>query len=385
MTRWVLHAGYSKTGTTALQEFLATRRTALLGRGVLYPDATIAGLPLRMENHNAVAGALAGLPEERGITAERYFQQFSRSAAARPNLDLVILSAEGFSGHPNVVLYPTETAFREAEDHYIGALRALTRPHEVEIVLYLRRQDHWLNTSANQQIKFEGRNAGPAFDTMEEFLAIQKPRLDYLTSLDCWVAHFGAVNVTVRPYESAQLRDNSVISDFMALIGRPDIAEPTGPQAKPANPGLSDDVLEFKRRINPTLRSRSEIEAVGDMLTRISVDMGGNSSSLLNPALRHAIVEEYEPVNREIARRYLGRSDGRLFLEPWPEATDPWEPYPGLSPETEAEIARRLHLRRASLSGQALILRKRLGAALRDSSPKTHLLMRALRGALSWR
>ena len=384
MPRWIFHTGYSKTGTTALQGFLATGRAGLKNQGILYPDIRYAGLRLGLENHNAIAGTLAGLRPPHGITAEGYFNQFRAQVAARPGCDLVVLSAEGFTGHPNVLLCDTEAAFRAAENTYIARLRALAGDDDVTIVVYLRRQDHWLNSTANQRIKFEGRNAGPAFDTIERFYDLQKPRLDYLTSLDCWASHFEAGNMIVRPYETAQLTGGSVVSDFFTAINRPGIATlaPAPDRVKPVNPGLSRDVLEFKKRLNPAIRSAFEAEALGDLLSGISAEMGGRIEPLLPPALRRAIVEEYAPGNREIARKYMGRADGGLFHEPWPDADAPWTPYPGLSPEIETEIASRLRARRGSLSGRAFMLRKRAGSALHNRLPRMRLLALALRQSL---
>ena len=56
---------------------------------------------------------------------------------------------------------------------------------------------------------------------------------------------------------------------------------------------------------------------------------------LLPPKARHAILDYYEESNRNVAREYLGRADGRLFYDPRRPA-GPHEPYPGL---TVAELA----------------------------------------------
>jgi hypothetical protein len=45
----------------------------------------------------------------------------------------------------------------------------------------------------------------------------------------------------------------------------------------------------------------------------------------------------------KLAREYLGRPDGALFLEPWPSGRDAWTPYPGLSAERAAALAFHVH------------------------------------------
>jgi hypothetical protein len=382
MTVWSLHVGYSKTGTTALQRFLAERRKDLLARGVLYPDARYAGLPLGMESHNEIAGGLAAVRGRRAPAVSSFFRQLHKRASAQPGVERVVLSAEGFTGHPNVLLYASEDDFRAAEIDYISELRALIGGTDTRIIVYLRRQDHWLEASANQRVRYEGRNAGPPFSTAEDFLARQSPRLNYLRSLECWAEHFGAENLIVRPYEPAQIDGGSVIRDFLGLIGLPELAHAATSADRRDNPGLSRDVLEFKRRLNLTLRSRTEAEVLGEHLSAISMEMGGRVAPLLSPALRRAILEECEPGNRTIAQRYLGRESGNLFEEPWPDVDAPWEPYAGLTPETEAEISRRLTLRQSSAGGQLMTARKRISFALQDHLPQVQMLARALRHGL---
>ena len=49
------------------------------------------------------------------------------------------------------------------------------------------------------------------------------------------------------------------------------------------------------------------------------------------PVLRRALVEEHLADYAWIARRFLGREDGRLFLEPLPDPSAPWTPPEPLS------------------------------------------------------
>jgi hypothetical protein len=55
--------------------------------------------------------------------------------------------------------------------------------------------------------------------------------------------------------------------------------------------------------------------------------------SLLSPRERLDIVKFFDESNQKVAREYLGREDGKLFYEPWPDPNEPWEPYEGLTVE----------------------------------------------------
>ncbi len=58
MARYVIHIGYGKTGTTALQTFLAANRASLRKHGIVYPEFRRDGVALGIDNHNALGFAL---------------------------------------------------------------------------------------------------------------------------------------------------------------------------------------------------------------------------------------------------------------------------------------------------------------------------------------
>jgi hypothetical protein len=50
------------------------------------------------------------------------------------------------------------------------------------------------------------------------------------------------------------------------------------------------------------------------------------------------LIDHNLPCEREIARKFMGREDGRIFLDPLPDPNMAWEPYQGLSMEKAMPI-----------------------------------------------
>ncbi|MFN3937461.1 MAG: hypothetical protein ACK4KW_07760 [Gemmobacter sp.] len=386
MTRFVLHIGTAKTGTTALQAYLARNRRALLAAGTLYPDLRLWGLPLGLKNHNALSAEVAGRRSGIGITAEAAFDQL-RDQAAKAGVQQVVLSAEGFTGHPDALLFDTEAAFREAEAAYIARLRALLDGAEVRVLVYLRRQDLWLESLANQRIKYAGTNSGPSFSTIEEFARGLAPRLDYRRSLSVWAATFGEDALMVRPYERPSLEGGSVITDALAQIGLAGFTGTDVPAGdlRAANTALSRDVLEWKIRLDqaePGRRRRSEREFLADALREISAEMGGAVLPLMSPRQARDLLDTHATGNAEIARRWMKRPDGRLFTAPEPDGTEPPAAWHGLSPEVAAEIDARLAAKRASPQGRRRLRELRLAEAIQHQPQWLRACLRLVRDRL---
>ena len=55
--------------------------------------------------------------------------------------------------------------------------------------------------------------------------------------------------------------------------------------------------------------------------------------SLFSPQERLEIINRYLPQYEIIAKKYLKRTDGKLFYEPLPDPGEPWKSYEGLTVE----------------------------------------------------
>jgi hypothetical protein len=277
-----LHIGMQKTGTTALQISMAADRPALVQAGILYPSGSL-GLGLADANaHHYLAHAMQERRYGHTPAADfRHVPQYCRmiaQAAAAFSGDTV-LSSEDFSRLPRTG---------------IARLRPLLPP-ETKIVIYLRRQDHWIDSLYGHALKF-----GTAPD-LPAFIANQRRRLNYERFLADWSAVFGAENIIVRAYER-EARQN-LWADFCQALGRP--------AARTALVGLRrdntrlaawqiallDDVPdpETRRRLRRLIEQHNCAQDTSDRLHHLPVEMARD------------LIARHQTSNRVVAQRFLHR------------------------------------------------------------------------------
>jgi tetratricopeptide (TPR) repeat protein len=208
----ILHIGLPKTGTSAIQHFLVTRRKALLRQGFCYPS-TPGG-----SNHVALAAAAAlhGKPRKwqdevkqkaMGVPPrlEDFWQQFhDEITALPPQIGTVILSAERFSSQ------------LDSQDK-IENLRAALEPlfADMRVIVYLRRQDTHATSAYSQMLRF-GIIEPPALD---QPLSRYRGFYDYESFLARWTAVFGRDAMTPRLFERAAMAEGDAVADFTRFCG----------------------------------------------------------------------------------------------------------------------------------------------------------------------
>jgi len=174
--RLTLHAGLHKTGTTTLQRALHASRDTLAAQGVFYPDppeGTAHNRFFRPELAHELGHALAA---------------FYRSECAR-----LLLSAEDLASH---FLRP---------DRAEAIRSTFARAFEIDVVIYLRRQDR-LKESVYAEIVKRGFTGPIEADDHYE--------LDFLRRLDALAATFGAEALRVRTFREDRADPGWLVRDF---------------------------------------------------------------------------------------------------------------------------------------------------------------------------
>jgi hypothetical protein len=287
-----LHLGLSKTGSSFIQTVLHAHRDVLLGQGYLYPQTGIFGgahkllaVPFLSDERKTFADVTPHLKNDPDQLFLRLEQEFRQSGAEK-----VVLSSEYFA---------------EAEDlsRLKEALGRLALP--VTIVVYLRRQDRWIEAGYNQAVK-----AG--LEARKLVLGSQySERHDFEAFLDRWARVFGLEAIVVRTFEQAVER-HGILKSFLEVLGAqlPDEEEVSGDR----NERLDARLLEFRRIENAIGLSHSTLAQIAN--ARVSALGGGRESGLLAPEERRRFLECYAESNARVARRYLKRPDGVLFEPP---------------------------------------------------------------------
>lgn len=323
--RVILHIGQHKTGSKALQSALYANQTHLAERRMAYPvPAAVAGplRPWQMNHHTlfeTVRSEARGLASETSVRACLERMRGASETAA----DTMILSSEDLFDmhtahdadfHPELVAAGSRTLARELAGFATS----------VDVVCYLRRQDHLLAAHYAQFIK----GSSTHHPTFAEFQAAFAPRLDYDAILAHWEAAFGADAVTIAAYEPAIMPGGIVADFFRRALGLepPAVTAPYPDDLEAVNVTPSRDHVEYMRHLN----RRSSLglpvvprEHVLESAFRDRVGGAVGIAAWMSPGARVALLRGHEAGNRRIAARHGIRGD--LFVERPPAASDPWD------------------------------------------------------------
>ena len=296
----VLHIGLGKTGTTVLQRFLAQNREVLLERGIEYPQEGLVD-----HAHHLFSPHVPHYMQQRWtfVPVSDWAGPVSAKEASS-----ILLSSELMSSASADEIAP-----------YCNELRA---HFDVRVVIYLRRQDHMLASTYNQQVK-SGRQKRPLGATWLKRL----PAYDYLEKLRRWESAVGRDALVVRPFEREQLEGGDIRTDFLHHVYGMEVDEAFVLSEDDPNPALASDVLEFKRQLNWVVTDRRFHRRCNRLLqsfvdsTRRPGQSVDAATELMTPNERVALLGALSATNAEVARRYGIDREGRLFREPLPQRT----------------------------------------------------------------
>lgn len=312
-----LHVGTRKTGTTALQKFLDINYYLLKKtHGVLYPRA---GQVLSDGYH----------------AHHRLFNINNKSAVDSLDANIEAIIDEGL-GAKCCVLSSEILADSSSFKHDLSVYKSiLGLADKVKIILYLRRQDAYLESSYSQKTKLS--------ENRDILSHKQELCLDYRSMCDRWRDLVGKENLIVRIYEREQLKEGNIFADFLEIFKIPLSDEFSLPE-KVINPSLDRDALEFMRLINSLPIPRALKKGFKVPLEQRAMRLGKGQlfqdHKLLSNREKNEIIEEFRESNECVAKEYLNRADGKLFYAELPR--EKVEVYQGLGNDKIHEIC--LHL-----------------------------------------
>lgn len=246
-----IHIGHYKTGTTALQVFLA-RNPGFLARH----DIEYSSLFLHHAKHSCLAFSLC---REAGVSklmhgykdptpALDLWDQLFAHVAASPQGTVVVSSEELI----RIGEFPAACA-------QLQEIAARRGDIEVQVVAYLRSPASHLRSWYNQLVKM----GIPVSDfTTAVRGEIERIHLDYDLALAPWIAAFGAENLVLRDYDAARRGgDTGIYQDFLGVLGLPFPEGLNLPEGDP-NPRIDDRAVELVRMAQNLGLARTTIEAV---------------------------------------------------------------------------------------------------------------------------
>lgn len=301
----VLHIGMGKTGTTALQEFFWLNRAQLKECGIFYPTyGTVAHAhhllspftPNDLKNEWKFIAASEWIPKLNGTPS-----------------DSILLSSELIAW--------------ASRDEIVDFCRSVQAWFNVTVVIYLRRQDNMVIANYNQLVK-AGSQRRELDQTWEEDAA----RFDYWKIIEPWANCLGSSHIVVRPYERQQFHLGDIRHDFMHYVFGVEISAKYKMSSANFNPRLSPFAIAYKFRLYDLFKDRGQVERFSDALLGYSSELDISESGifsdqpLLSPGVRNLIINRASDSNERIAREFMGREDGILFVEPSPDESECWEP-----------------------------------------------------------
>ncbi len=296
-----MHIGYHKTGTTSIQFALSRNRDGLLDHGYLYPKSG--------EKWNAHHNLAWQLQE-----TNRY-DRFEPELGSWEDLIEEIETSVA----ENIILSSEDFCY--ARPPSIVKIAEYLQPYEVNIIVYLRRQDQYLQSKWIQIAKL-----GKSLPTFSEWIDEELDRnqfLDYAAILDRWAKVFGTPNIIVRPFEKEVL-GTGLIVDFLRLCGLEFID--WFQQTKSKNVSPSVQAMALVRKITNNLPDLSGIQVTTPEFkqlmarTRNLFDLQNVKKDKINfitNDLHQRIMSRFSVGNKEVANNFLARNE--LFLEPFTE------------------------------------------------------------------
>jgi hypothetical protein len=319
MTTIHFHIGMPKTGTTCLQKALFNNRDQFLENGYLYPISGIKHHAKEIVNrycHNTLAHCLMGL-EDKDNTLSMSIWEELKTEIDSINPKNVIISAEAFTSFE--IFYQPET---------LAKIKDLLKKYKVKIVIYLRKQDEFLESSYCYMVKLGACSVG-----IKELFNEYHYIFNYYQILENWANIFGYENIIVRRFAKFNTK-NHIFADFLGVINQLDNkSDYQVDYSAKINVSPSGKMIKMLLLINnwhekilakfiklddnywsnyqDFLSFLSNHKTIGKLVSRlpnILID-----DVLLLPEDKQNIMKQFQELNSQIAYKYLGQKDGVLF------------------------------------------------------------------------
>lgn len=201
-----LHIGLNKTGSTFVQRCLKHNEERLAKRGFLYPCKRRAPYFQRGQ-HVPLAAALTGLPV--------YWLNKAKSRRLDSALPVFLEEAKAFEGQ-NIIVSSEAFGSKNVTEEIVERMKDLLVDFEVKVLVYLRRQDDYVLSTYQQDVKVGSRQK---FDLSERISGEQNR---FYNRIEPYVSVFGKEQVIIRPYDKSYWKGGELFLDFLHAIGCPE-------------------------------------------------------------------------------------------------------------------------------------------------------------------
>jgi len=293
MKRLIVHAGLPKTGSTALQVFLARNHAALRRQSFDYfrLGAFDEGRAGKISSGNGFLIARSLLPEGDPNAAETpaaHLAALTRAIAASP-CETGLLSSEYFA-HCDPARLQT----------WVAGLRAAGC--RIQLIYFIREQTQALSSMYVQYVKRSHCREAPEDYVARTYRDV--PFLKYASFHASQCDIFGPDNIICHTYESALAAPGGLCAAFLSAIGADAASLPM--PAETVNTGLTTSELAIMRELNKYRPHTRISDQLLDNARQAGTAQAGETYAFLPPALRREIETYFAAENTELARRVFG-------------------------------------------------------------------------------
>lgn len=291
-----IHIGPGKSGTSAIQSFLAKSSDVLGGLGYSYPniddiDESSKGI---VTGGNSASLAKSFLEPEHPFAIKdekKKAEIINKFKAVLENSNQnIILSSELFS----MLKVGEVEKLKEVIDGY---------DYEVFCIFYLRRHDQIVESDYAQQVKKHGytEKVGPDFYNRIIF------SYDFEKIIGNFESNFGEKSVIARVYEREQFKNGNLLEDFLYAVQLQKHNALFCFEKNIVNPSPSYSLLEIMR-ISNSLESKTNISNKLLNLVFSNPDLQKNTGeNYIEYAEKINIIQKCEAMYKRVASRYFNR------------------------------------------------------------------------------
>jgi hypothetical protein len=294
-----IHIGLNKAASTTIQTGLFENRRQLAGNGIFIP--------------------MTGKPPHRGAGHQNIAWEIIKHKRYRANLGGIneLLVELESTQLPTTII--TSEYFSLFDQSQKKKLRRKLSNYSVIIIIYVRRQDKWL-----QSLWSEITKMGLCGATFEKYTQPKNIRRllgsfnasDYYDLVFKWGKFFGHDHIKVRVLEKEWIVSHP-FHDLLFTCGVDNYGDYPIPESMNVSPGIR--TLETIRGLTVNLTSRGfthpEIGKVASWVRKYGDQNGWNNQklNLIDEAAYNKIMGLFEESNKKLANKYLNRS--KLFTE----------------------------------------------------------------------